>query len=89
MDSSSTFFSGKSNPHLAMSIGESFSNEQLRRPRNFFLINLALADLGLLLTNNSMHTIASFKKQWIFGKIGKLVLGTITRFKLSQVDILY
>lgn len=36
-----------------------------------------------------MHTIASFKKQWIFGKIGKLVLGTITRFKLSQVDILY
>jgi hypothetical protein len=34
------------------------------------LINLAITDVGLLLTNNSMHAISSFKKQWIFGQAG-------------------
>ncbi|CAF0770571.1 unnamed protein product [Rotaria sordida] len=42
----------------------------LRQPRNFFIINLAITDLGLLLSNNTLHVIASFKKQWIFGQIG-------------------
>ncbi|CAF2766029.1 unnamed protein product [Rotaria sp. Silwood2] len=40
------------------------------KPRNYFLINLAITDFGLLLTNNSMHVISSFKKRWIFGQIG-------------------
>ncbi|CAF3759802.1 unnamed protein product [Rotaria sp. Silwood1] len=42
----------------------------LRRPRNYFIINLAITDLGLLISNNVLHVIASFKKQWIFGQIG-------------------
>jgi hypothetical protein len=33
-------------------------------------MNLAITDLGLLLTNNSMHVISSFKKKWIFGQAG-------------------
>ncbi|CAF1266919.1 unnamed protein product [Adineta ricciae] len=45
-------------------------SSSLRQPRNFLLINLAVADLGLLLTNNILHAIASFNKQWPFGKIG-------------------
>ncbi|CAF3590977.1 unnamed protein product [Rotaria socialis] len=45
-------------------------NSVLQRPRNYFLINLAIVDFGLLLTSNSMHVISSFKKQWIFGQIG-------------------
>ncbi|CAF1307342.1 unnamed protein product [Adineta steineri] len=45
-------------------------NEVLQRPRNYFLINLAITDLGLLLTNNSLHVISSFKTQWIFGQKG-------------------
>lgn len=37
------------------------------------MFNLALTDLGLLLTNNVPHVIASFKKQWIFGQAGKVI----------------
>ncbi|CAF0957461.1 unnamed protein product [Adineta ricciae] len=47
-----------------------FRNNGLQRPRNYFLINLAITDLGLLLTNNSMHVISSFRKRWIFGQSG-------------------
>jgi len=36
-------------------------------------MNLAVADLGLLLTNNTFHVIASFNKQWPFGQTGKLI----------------
>ncbi|CAF2399503.1 unnamed protein product [Rotaria sp. Silwood2] len=42
----------------------------LRRPRNYFIVNLAITDLGLLISNNGLHVIASFKKEWIFGQIG-------------------
>ena len=45
-------------------------HDALQRPRNYFLINLAVTDLGLLLTNNTMHIISSFRKQWIFGQWG-------------------
>ncbi|CAF1578125.1 unnamed protein product [Rotaria sordida] len=45
-------------------------NDVLQRPRNYFLINLAITDFGLLVTNNSMHVISSFNKKWIFGQIG-------------------
>ena len=45
-------------------------NDVLQRPRNYYLINLAITDLGLLLTNNSMHVISSFKKRWIFEQAG-------------------
>ncbi|CAF1086551.1 unnamed protein product [Rotaria sp. Silwood1] len=45
-------------------------NNVLQRPRNYFLINLAITDFSLLLTNNSMHVISSFKTKWIFGQIG-------------------
>lgn len=48
-----------------------FRNDVLQKPRNYFLINLAITDLGLLLTNNSMHVISSFKRQWIFGQAGR------------------
>ena len=48
-------------------------NSNLRQPRNFLLINLAVTDLGLILTNNILHTIASFNKQWLFGTKGSFV----------------
>lgn len=48
----------------------SFRNSALRRPKNYFLINLALTDLGLLLTDNTMHIIASFQRRWPFGDRG-------------------
>jgi hypothetical protein len=47
-------------------------NPSLRQARNFLLINLAITDLGLLVTNNSLHAVASFNKQWPFGQKGKL-----------------
>ena len=49
-------------------------NSSLRQPRNLFLINLAVTDFGLLLTNNVLHTVASFNKQWPFGKKGNYPL---------------
>ena len=45
--------------------------------RNFLLINLAITDLGLLLSNNTPHIIASFNKQWPFGQRGKLIYSDI------------
>lgn len=51
-----------------------FRNDALRRPRNYFLINLAVTDIGLLLTNNSMHVIASFRKGWVFGQRGNVLI---------------
>ena len=50
-----------------------FRNNALRKPRNYFLINLAITDLGLLLTNNSLHVISSFKQRWIFGQAGRRI----------------
>lgn len=47
-----------------------FRNDVLQKPRNYFLINLAITDLGLLLTNSSLHAISSFKRRWIFGQAG-------------------
>ncbi len=68
------YLSGKLNKTLNFSCNKIlYRNKSLRRPRNFFLINLAVTDLGLLLTNNTMHIIASFNKQWPFGQIGKLI----------------
>ena len=46
-------------------------NSSLRRPKNYFIINLAICDIGLLLTNNSMHVIASYKTEWPFGQLGQ------------------
>lgn len=48
----------------------SLRNDALQRPRNYFLINLAVTDIGLLLTNNSMHVVSSFRKHWVFGQRG-------------------
>ncbi|UJR36479.1 hypothetical protein I4U23_029202 [Adineta vaga] len=45
-------------------------SSRLRQPRNFLLINLAVTDIGLLVTNNTLHAIASFNKHWSFGQIG-------------------
>ncbi|UJR36472.1 hypothetical protein I4U23_029196 [Adineta vaga] len=45
-------------------------NSRLRQPSNFLLINLAVTDLGLLVTNNTLHVIASFNEYWPFGQIG-------------------
>ncbi|CAF1110378.1 unnamed protein product [Adineta steineri] len=45
-------------------------NTVLQQPKNFLLINLALTDLGLILTNTSLHSIASFNKNWPFGQQG-------------------
>ena len=88
MDLSYVFSSGKLNDHFALCMWESFRNKKLRRPRNFFLINLAIVDLGLLLTNNSMHTIASFNKQWPFGQTGEVVLRSIKALRLDLANIL-
>lgn len=57
---------------LRHSLSESFPrNSSLRRPKNYFIINLAMCDIGLLLSNNSMHVIASFKTEWPFGQLGE------------------
>jgi hypothetical protein len=56
-----------------------FRNDGLQRPRNYYLINLAITDLGLLLTNNSMHVISSFKKRWIFKQAGTVFINSINQ----------
>ena len=44
--------------------------KSLRKPSNYFIINLALADLLLLLSNVPMCFVSSLKNKWIFGQIG-------------------
>ena len=46
-------------------------NVNVRRPRNYLLINLAVTDLGLLITNNTFHIIASYNQRWPFGNLGR------------------
>jgi hypothetical protein len=42
----------------------------LRKPSNYFFINLAVTDLLMLVTTIPMSVISSFYGRWIFGKIG-------------------
>ena len=53
-------------------------NSILRRPKNYFIINLAICDIGLLLTNNSMHVIASYKTEWPFRQLGNRRSSVVT-----------
>lgn len=43
----------------------------LRKPSNYFFINLAITDLLMLITTIPMSVISSFYEKWIFGKFGK------------------
>lgn len=43
----------------------------LRKPSNYFFINLALSDLLMLVTTIPMNLISNFERKWLFGRIGK------------------
>lgn len=62
-----------------------FSNKKFRQGQNYFLINLSVADLGLLVTNNTMFGFASFRRQWIFGEFGKICLTKNDEANFEQV----
>lgn len=50
-----------------------YSHDKLLRKRsNYLFINLAIADLFMLISTIPMTVISHFYKKWIFGTFGKL-----------------
>lgn len=49
-----------------------FSNKKLQTPPNFFIMNLAVSDFLMAITQSPIFFINSLYKGWIFGEAGTL-----------------
>lgn len=49
-----------------------FSNKKLRTPPNFFIMNLAVSDFLMAITQSPIFFVNSLYKGWIFGETGIL-----------------
>lgn len=47
-----------------------FSNKKLQTPPNFFIVNLAVSDFLMAITQSPIFFINSLYKGWIFGEAG-------------------
>ncbi|XP_051897011.1 opsin 4xb [Pristis pectinata] len=47
-----------------------YSNKKLRTPPNFFIMNLAVSDLLMTVSQSPVFFISSLSKRWVFGDIG-------------------
>ncbi|XP_068190538.1 opsin 4xa [Antennarius striatus] len=47
-----------------------FCNKKLRTPPNFFIVNLAVSDFLMAITQSPIFFVNSLYKKWIFGEIG-------------------
>lgn len=50
-----------------------FSNKKIRTPPNFFIMNLAVSDFLMAITQSPIFFVNSLYKGWIFGETGILV----------------
>lgn len=57
---------------LCSSITLRFSNKKLRTPPNFFILNLAVSDFLMAITQSPIFFVNSLYKGWIFGETGIL-----------------
>lgn len=58
-----------------------FSNKKLQTPPNFFILNLAVSDFLMAITQSPIFFINSLNKGWIFGEAG-------TSYTLAYSDVL-
>ncbi|CAF0844350.1 unnamed protein product [Brachionus calyciflorus] len=49
--------------------------KSVKRPGTYFLINLAIADLGKILSCLPMNAVSSYYQKWIFGQLGCDIYG--------------
>lgn len=54
------------------SITTCFSNKKLQTPPNFFIMNLAVSDFLMAITQSPIFFINSLYKGWVFGEAGTL-----------------
>lgn len=47
-----------------------FSNKKLRTPPNLFIMNLAVSDFLMAITQSPIFFVNSLYKGWIFGETG-------------------
>lgn len=47
-----------------------FSNKKLRSPPNYFIVNLAVSDFLMAITQSPIFFVNSLYKEWVFGKTG-------------------
>lgn len=55
---------------VSSEISMCFSNKKLRTPPNFFIMNLAISDFLMAITQSPIFFVNSLYKGWIFGEIG-------------------
>ncbi|KAG7322591.1 hypothetical protein KOW79_013937 [Hemibagrus wyckioides] len=47
-----------------------FCNKKLRSPPNYFIVNLAVSDFLMAITQSPIFFVSSLYKEWVFGKTG-------------------
>lgn len=61
----------------------SFSDKKLRTPPNFFIMNLAISDFLMAITQSPIFFVNSLYKGWIFGETGIFFLIFINDLNLT------
>lgn len=56
------------------------SNKKLRSLPNYFIMNLALSDFLMAITQSPIFFINSLYKEWMFGELGNFILFTYPSF---------
>lgn len=66
-----------------------FSNKKLQTPPNFFIMNLAVSDFLMAITQSPIFFINSLYKGWVFGEAGTLYALAYSDVLLNKVKIVH
>ena len=55
-----------------------FSNKKLRTPPNYFIMNLAVSDFLMAITQSPIFFVNSLYKEWVFGETGTCLYRVFT-----------
>lgn len=71
------------------SIGTRYSNKKLQTPPNFFIMNLAVSDFLMAVTQSPIFFINSLYKGWVFGEAGTLNTLAYSEVLPNRVELIH